>query len=66
MDRSDFSVVACTLASVALVLTAPVLGRNGLRGVADLTTALGALAGISAFALVMVDTLRSSRRKSDR
>lgn len=65
MDRSEVAIVLCVLGSVALALAAPVLGRNGLDAAADLTMALAAVTGISAFAIAMVDTLRSSRRKSD-
>jgi hypothetical protein len=65
VDRIEVAIVLLVLAAAALVLAAPVLGRNGFRGAADIAMALAALAGISAFAVVTVDTLRSSRRKVD-
>ena len=65
MDRSEIAIVLLVLTAAALVLAAPVLGRNGFRGAADIAMAFAALAGIASFAVVMVDTLRSSRRKVD-
>ena len=65
MARGDVTIVSLVLAAAALVLAAPVLGRNGFRAAADVTMAAAALAGVSAFVVVMVDTLRSSRRKVD-
>jgi hypothetical protein len=50
------------LASIALVLVAPVVGRAGLPRLADASMALAAAAGLLAFALAAFHTFRARNR----
>jgi hypothetical protein len=61
-DRIDTAIAALVLAAVGLILIAPVLGRNGATLCADAVMLTGAIAGVGAFALAAVATLRAARR----
>jgi hypothetical protein len=50
------------LGAVASVLAAPVLGRSGHAGAADVAMGLAAGCGVASFALAGAATLRAARR----
>jgi hypothetical protein len=61
-DRTETRIVLLVLAAAALVLAAPVVGRAGAPGLADLVMGLAATCGLAAFASAAVHTLRAARR----
>jgi hypothetical protein len=61
-DRSELSIVCLVLTAAALVLGAPLVGRSGAAGAANLMMAAAAAAGLAAFAVAARDTLRAMRR----
>ena len=65
-DRPEVVIVALVLAAAGLILLAPLLGRAGLLGWADVLMALAAGAGVGAFVLVAVVTVRAARGRGDR
>ena len=65
-DRSELLIVGLVLSAAALVLVAPLLGRSGAAGTADVTMATAAAAGIAAFAIAARETLRATRRAKAR
>jgi hypothetical protein len=50
------------MAAAGLILVAPVLGRGGAPGWADVVMGLAAGAGVGAFVLAALHTLRAARR----
>ena len=60
--RTDLPLAALVLAAVACVLAAPVLGRSGHPGAADLAMFAAAGCGVASFALAGAATLRAARR----
>ncbi len=65
-DRSELLIVGLVLAAAALVLVAPLLGRSGAPGAADVTMAAATAAGIAAFAVAARETLAAMRRAKAR
>jgi hypothetical protein len=63
--RSDLALMTTVLAAAALVLAAPVLGRIGYAGAADLAMAGAAACGVASFTLAGVTTWRAARRRRD-
>jgi hypothetical protein len=61
-DRADALLIALVLAAAGLVIAAPLLGRYGHPSLADVTMAAAALAGLGAFVLAGVNTVRAARR----
>jgi hypothetical protein len=68
MDRlgSERGLMGLVLASAALVLIAPVVGRAGHALAADLCMAVAAGAGLLSFAVAALHTLRAARRRAPR
>lgn len=62
--RSDAALAGLVLASIALVLAAPVAGRAGFPQLADALMALAAFAGLAAFAQAGFHTIRARSCKS--
>lgn len=60
--RSDLSLALLVLGAAGCVLVAPVLGRAGHPGAADLAMGAAAVCGVASFALAGVATLRAARR----
>jgi hypothetical protein len=60
--RSDAPIAGLVLASIALVLLAPVAGRAGLTRLADASMGLAAAAGLLAFAVAAFHTFRARHR----
>ena len=63
-DRTEVAIVALVMAAVGLILLAPLLGRGGAPGWADVAMALAAGAGVGAFVLAAVHTCRAATRCS--
>lgn len=61
-DRSELVIVGLVLSAAALVLLAPLLGRSGAVGVAEVAMAAAAAAGVAAFAVATRETLRAIGR----
>jgi hypothetical protein len=60
-DRLEMTIVVLVMAAAGLILVAPVLGRGGAPGWADVVMMLAAGAGVSAFVLVAIHTCRAAR-----
>ena len=60
-DRTEVVIAALVMAAAGLILLAPLLGRVGLPGWADVVMALASGAGVGAFVLVAVVTCRAAR-----
>ena len=60
--RSDVAIALLVLAAAGLILVAPLLGRSGAPGWADVTMIAASIAGIAAFVLAAHATLRAGRR----
>jgi hypothetical protein len=58
----DLPLALLVLLAVACVLAAPVLGRSGHPGAADLAMLAAAGCGVASFALAGAATLRAARR----
>jgi hypothetical protein len=67
-DRLELTIVSLVLVAAGLVLLAPLLGRSGALGAADIAVCGAAAAGIGAFVVTAYDTLRAARnpRKASR
>jgi hypothetical protein len=61
-DAGDLPLAMLVLVGVACALAAPVLGRSGHPGVADLAMLAAAGCGVASFALAGAATLRAARR----
>jgi hypothetical protein len=61
-DRSETAIVALVLCAAGLAMIAPLLGRYGSPGAADVAMIAAAVAGFGAFAAAGRDTLRAIRR----
>jgi hypothetical protein len=59
---ADLVLAVLVLGAVASVLAAPVLGRSGHPGAADLAMLLAAGCGVASFALAGAATVRAARR----
>ena len=59
------AIVVLVMAAVGLILVAPLLGRSGIPGWADVAMGLASGAGLGAFVLVAVDTCRAAMRPRD-
>jgi hypothetical protein len=64
-ERSEVAVVALVMAAAGLILLAPLLGRSGSPGWADVVMGLAAAAGLAAFLVVAVQTCRAALRPGD-
>jgi hypothetical protein len=64
-DRTEVVIVALVMTAAGLILLAPLLGRVGVPGWADVVMALASGAGVGAFVLVAVVTGRAARRRGD-
>ena len=62
--RTELAIVILVMAAAGLILVAPLLGRSGSPGWADLVMGLAAGAGLAAFMLVAVYTCRATRRQN--
>lgn len=60
-DRTETAIVVLVLLAAALVLAAPVVGRAGLPGAADVVMVAAASCGVLAFGVAAWNTLRSAR-----
>jgi hypothetical protein len=60
------AIVVLVMAAAGLILVAPLLGRSGLLGWADIAMGLASGAGVGAFVLVAVHTCRAAMRHHDR
>lgn len=65
-DRVEITIALLALGAAALVLLAPLAGRNGAPGLADGLMIAAASAGIASFALAGFATLRAARRPRPR
>ena len=65
-DRTEITVVALVMAAAGMILLAPLLGRYGAPGWADVVMLLAAGAGIGAFAVAAVHTFRAAPRRPAR
>jgi hypothetical protein len=65
-DRTEITIVALVMAAAGLILLAPLLGRYGAPGWADVVMLLAASAGVGAFAVVAVHTFRTATRRPTR
>jgi hypothetical protein len=63
-DRGDARIAALALLASGLVIAAPVLGRTGHGGAAELTVALAAACGLGSFLLAGLATLRAAHARS--
>jgi hypothetical protein len=61
---SERGLMGLVLASAALVLAAPVVGRAGHERAADLCMAVAAGAGLLSFAVAALYTFRAARRRA--
>ena len=59
---SDRIIVFLVLAACGLVLVAPLLGRSGAPGIADVVMGSAAAASISAFVIAARATARAARK----
>ena len=64
-ERTEIAIVVLIMAAAGLILVAPLLGRSGTPGWADVAMGLASGAGIGAFVLVAVYTCRAAMRRSD-
>jgi hypothetical protein len=64
-ERTEVVIVALVVAAAGLILLAPLLGRAGAPGWADVVMAIASGAGVGAFVLVTVVTVRAARRRGD-
>jgi hypothetical protein len=64
-DRTEVAIVVLVMAAAGLILVAPLLGRSGIPGWADVAMGLASGAGIGAFVLVAVHTCRAAMRRRD-
>jgi hypothetical protein len=64
-DRTEVVIVTLVMAAAGLILLAPLLGRIGAPGWANIVMALASGAGVGAFVLVAVVTCRAARRRGD-
>ena len=64
-ERTELAIVVLVMAAVGLILVAPLLGRSGNPGWADVAMGLAAGAGLTAFVLVAVHTCRAILRPND-
>jgi hypothetical protein len=64
-DRTEVVIVALVMAAAGLILLAPLLGRVGVPGWADVVMALASGAGVGVFVLVAVVTVRAARRRGN-
>jgi hypothetical protein len=64
-DRTEVAIVTLVMAAAGLILLAPLLGRVGLPGWADVVMVLASGAGVCAFVLVAVVTVRAARRRGN-
>jgi hypothetical protein len=64
-ERTEIVIVALVMAATGLILLAPLLGRVGAPGWADVVMALASGAGMGAFVLMAVVTVRAARRRDD-
>jgi hypothetical protein len=64
-DRTEVIIVALVMAAAGLILLAPLLGRVGAPGWANMVMALASGAGVCAFVLVAVVTFRAARRRGE-
>lgn len=64
-DRTEVAIVALIMSAAGLILLAPLLGRLGAPGWADMVMALASGAGVCPFILVAVATFRAARRGSE-
>jgi hypothetical protein len=60
-DRAEVAIVALVLLAAGGVLLAPVVGRQGAEGLANLIAAGAALCGLAAFGAAGAVTLRAAR-----
>ena len=65
-SRSETALAGLVLASIALVLAAPVAGRAGLPELADALMVLATLAGLAAFGQAALHTIRARGRAAPR
>jgi hypothetical protein len=65
VDRTEVAIVVLVMAAAGFILVAPLLGRGGLPGWADVAMGLASGAGIGAFVLVAVHTCRAASRRRD-
>jgi len=63
-DRGDAGIAALALSASILVMGAPVLGRTGHTGAAEIAVALAAACGLGSFLLAGLATLRATRAQS--
>jgi len=61
--RSDLGLAVVVLSAAALVLVAPVLGRLGYAGAADVVMVAAAGCGVASFAMAGAATLRAARSR---
>jgi hypothetical protein len=64
-ERTEIVIIALVMAAAGLILLAPLLGRVGAPGWADVVMALASGAGVGAFVLVTGVTVRAARRRGD-
>jgi hypothetical protein len=60
-DRAEVAIVALVLLAAGGVMLAPVVGRHGADGLANLIAVGAALCGLAAFGAAGAVTLRSAR-----
>ena len=58
-------IMVLVMAAAGLILVAPLLGRGGMPGWADVAMGLASGAGIGAFVLIAVHTCRAATRHSN-
>jgi hypothetical protein len=63
-DRAEVWIAALALSASAFAMAAPVLGRSGYAGAAEVVVALAAACGIGSFLLAGIATLRAARARS--
>jgi hypothetical protein len=63
--RTEVAIVVLVMAAAGLILVAPLLGRGGSPGWADVTMGLASGAGLAAFVVVAVYTCRAAMRPGD-
>lgn len=61
--RSELAFAVLILAASALVMLAPLVGRAGYAGLADVTMVLAAAGGVGSFVWAAAHTLRAARRR---
>jgi hypothetical protein len=59
------AIITLVMVAVGLVLVAPLLGRGGIAGWADVAMGLASAAGMGAFVLVAIHTCRAATRRGD-